>query len=665
VSQRAPEVLDDLPLLRSALGVQSGTGGTEDQGRQQRLVSAVARLLTVSLGSDGVLFADRPSHLDASSQLVLRDLAANTRLGGPRILIAQRSQDPQPIQADWVLELEPLSTELSTAIAASILEQRHQPTSVAAELAERANGLPRTVIAFASNWSPAQTDIPSDVESLIAMQIDNLPGDLRRLTRYVSVMGDAVPRRLVREVLTDESDARLLDVARAFEDPNFLNRLSGLLEVTGGDQIRFVDPLVSQIAYRGLSFRRRRQLHARTGSLLELQEETHPAVLARHFLRGGNPAKAWRWAQRAGDSAFAAGAFNESADAYEIAIESAKSAGVDPDEVSRTAERWADSARMAGRFAEASQAYRLALSGAATGAWPRLLSKRAWVEGDLGHHQLALGLASRSIKAADGLPRQAARRAKAAAYVRRAGVRIRQGNFAAAEKELVTSLTFASAEGDEWSARAHLLLDAVLVDTGRAEAALTHRETALAMYTALGDWEGVGQVLNNYGIDAYWQGDLDAATDWYEQSLAAFDRAGDVVMMAAARNNLGEVASDLGDLERAEQEFGAFLVTAARAGNEQFEAHAYMNLAVVLVRKGRAAEALTLLQQAVSRFEGLGSEHFADQARVHRIEALIEAGELDRARSEFTALNSQREKRATLAPLHSTLDELGSRLAAV
>jgi predicted negative regulator of RcsB-dependent stress response len=133
--------------------------------------------------------------------------------------------------------------------------------------------------------------------------------------------------------------------------------------------------------------------------------------------------------------------------------------------------------------------------------------------------------------------------------------------------------------------------------------------------------------------------------------------------IAMARNNLGEVASDLGDLDLAEQQFTAFLITSARAGNEQFEAHAYMNLAVVLVRRKQPLEALPLLDQAVARFERIAAHHFADQARVHRVEALLDADDQLGAQAALAELLDTPERRASLAPLMSEIEKLAARLS--
>ena len=52
-----------------------------------------------------------------------------------------------------------------------------------------------------------------------------------------------------------------------------------------------------------------------------------------------------------------------------------------------------------------------------------------------------------------------------------------------------------------------------------------------------------GHVLNNLGIDAYYEGRWDEALDLYERSRAARERIGDVVGAAPIANNIGEMKS--------------------------------------------------------------------------------------------------------------------------
>ena len=67
------------------------------------------------------------------------------------------------------------------------------------------------------------------------------------------------------------------------------------------------------------------------------------------------------------------------------------------------------------------------------------------------------------------------------------------------------------------------------------------RGLALPIFEELGDLKRQATVLNNLGIEAYYDGDWANALEVYERSRALFERIGDVASVAMARNNIGEI----------------------------------------------------------------------------------------------------------------------------
>jgi hypothetical protein len=61
-----------------------------------------------------------------------------------------------------------------------------------------------------------------------------------------------------------------------------------------------------------------------------------------------------------------------------------------------------------------------------------------------------------------------------------------------------------------------------------------------------------GRSNNNLGIEAYFAGRWDEASELYRRSGALSGRVGDVVNVTRAENNEGEILSDQGKLEEAE-----------------------------------------------------------------------------------------------------------------
>ena len=75
------------------------------------------------------------------------------------------------------------------------------------------------------------------------------------------------------------------------------------------------------------------------------------------------------------------------------------------------------------------------------------------------------------------------------------------------------------------------------------------------MLEEAGDLVLQSNVVNNLGIEAYYAGRWDEASELYRRSGELSRRAGDVVNVARAENNEGEILSDQGKLEEAEALF--------------------------------------------------------------------------------------------------------------
>ena len=99
-------------------------------------------------------------------------------------------------------------------------------------------------------------------------------------------------------------------------------------------------------------------------------------------------------------------------------------------------------------------------------------------------------------------------------------------------------------------AHGYFLLHIAHTATGHPDRA-AFRGLALPIYEELGDLLGQAHVLNNLGIEAYYEGRWDEALDLYGRSKEARTRIGDVVNAALVANNIGEIHSDQGRLAEA------------------------------------------------------------------------------------------------------------------
>jgi tetratricopeptide (TPR) repeat protein len=236
-----------------------------------------------------------------------------------------------------------------------------------------------------------------------------------------------------------------------------------------------------------------------------------------------------------------------------------------------------------------------------------------------------------------------------------AGVKYRQGRFD---------------EGIEWSSRAaehaeladdraalghaYFLLHVNHMSLGEKDD--EHARLALPMLEEAGDLVLQSNLVNNLGIEAYYAGRWDEASELYRRSGELSGRAGDVVNVARAQNNEGEILSDQGKLEEAE----ALFVEAQRvwraARYPLGTALATSNLGRVAARGGRFDEALALLAEALTAFEALGSEALGHETLARRAECLVLAGRYQEALDVTPTLLEATEENPLLAPFLERLN---------
>jgi tetratricopeptide (TPR) repeat protein len=184
----------------------------------------------------------------------------------------------------------------------------------------------------------------------------------------------------------------------------------------------------------------------------------------------------------------------------------------------------------------------------------------------------------------------------------------------------------AEATGDKASvAHAYYLLAHAYAFLGSPESK-RYRALALPIYEELGDLVGQANVLNNLGIEAYFEGEWDEALALYQRSKGARERAGDVVGAATATNNIGEILSDQGRLAEAEALFREALRIWRTARYPVGVALATSNLGRAAARGGRLEEARELLNEALRGFREIGAKTFVLETEARIAESFVFGG---------------------------------------
>jgi len=544
--------------------------------RRQRMHALVSDLLAATLGPGSVLLFEDLHWSDEASLALLDDLATSAAERGWLVLALTRTSefvvDPG---GHTPLELTGIPPAAVTELALAATAATPLSDAELRSIVERGAGNPLYVrelaVATAQRASGSADELPDGLEQLLAARIDRLAPADRALLRRAAVLGRTVDLSVLGEVLADQPDAG--DLAR-------WSRLEEFVEWVGEGHVRYRHDVYAEAAYAGLPERVVRDLHARVAQALRRRagDEIDPiaAVLASHYQRAGDALAAYTFGRRGGDLARAQAANIDAAALYRRALAAGTAADVPPAELAAVAESLGDVAELAGRYDEALAGYaaarRLYAAQAAQAApaapagqgestaMPR--ARVARLTGIVcerqGRYREALGWYTR----ADGLIRAdaGAAAARSRLLLDRAGVRQRQGRPADTVRLALTAAERARELGErEQEAHAYYLLHAAYGDRGDPEA-LRYRDLALPIYEELGDLTGQGNVLNNLGVDAYYEGRWTDALDFYRRSSEARRRIGDVAGEATEMNNEAEILSDQG--HRAEAR--ALLTTVVR-----------------------------------------------------------------------------------------------------
>jgi class 3 adenylate cyclase/tetratricopeptide (TPR) repeat protein len=640
------ELVDWVPLLAKPLDVEvPSTQAVDDLDpafRRARLHGVVATLLERLLPGQTLLLFEDVHWMDEASADLLRHvgtqvatrpwLACTTRRPGEGGFSALEGIPPVPA---ITLRLDPLpeadALELAALVAEGLAEQDREA------IVARSGGNPLFLQQLAASGTE---ELPETVEATLAARIDRLdPGD-RALLRWASVLGAAFPGDLLTAVL--EADPTAAAGSDAWD------RLTEFVErdpaVAGG--FRFRHALIRDSAYDGLPYRRRQELHERVGRVLEQRQPDAVETLALHFGRAGLAAEAWRYGCEAGRRAQAKWANVEAAELFRRALEHAPTDR--PVEVAAVWESLADVLELDGDFEGAASALAEARALASPESQAGLLLKEGLLRAErLARYDEAIEWYERGYAVADDTARLRLAMAHAAA-------RFRQGEFEECIRRCREIAPEATERGDlRTLAHAYYLLHVLYSMTGSPER-VAFRGLALPIYEELGDLGGQARVLNNLGIEAYYEGRWDAALDLYERSRELRRRTGDAVEVALQTNNIGEIWSDQGRLEEAEALFRQALEVGEAAGNELIAVVARSNLGRAAARAGRYEEAYELLEGALARFRELGAFFVVEtEARLAELAALRGDAKdaLDRAGAPLAAAHES----GGLAPVEALL----------
>jgi class 3 adenylate cyclase/tetratricopeptide (TPR) repeat protein len=630
VTASAPELAPWASLLGVVLDVTLPASpeveDLEEQHRAERVPELVADLLERMVPIPAMFVVEDAHLADPASADALAAIGRRTE-NQAWLLLATREDRP----TGWVptasqrIELGPLDVEASTELAEMATPDRPLPPAIAEALAARAGGHPLLLreLARAVARGEDPDELPSTVEELAATQIDRLPAAQRSLLRRAAVLGDEFDEDLLLRMAGDQAAEQSAD--------QLLAGLEGLIVATDG-QLRFRHPILREVAYAGLPYRRRRELHAQAAEVLEATTsaaDRRPEILALHYFVAGRYDKAMDYGWRAGERAMARYAPAAAADAYGRAAQAARlSSGVSGSERSFYLEALGDAEFLAGRPTEAAAAYLEALRGVR--AQPlreaHLALKQTLVEQRRGHYSSALRRASLGLRALSDATDPEAGAARARLQARYAFCRMSQGRYADARRWAESGLAQAEA-ADELPAQAlaHLVLHAVEGLSGGSKGDV-HGETALRIYEQLGDLTGQAHMLNNLGVHQLAEGRWPDAQLMFAQAAESFRRLGDATNAANADYNRADVLVRQGRSDEALPLLENTLRVARAVGDEDLIALVRKEMGRAHSRAGDVSAGLILLDEARTQLIKLRESHEVVDADIASAEAHLLAG---------------------------------------
>ena len=633
----APAVEPWLPLLGDILDVRwpptPEASSLAPRLRRQRLGEVVRKVLRAVLPVGSVVVIADSFWMDEASADLLVPLLDMVEQSGWLVCLSRRPESTglhagRGYAAD-VLTLSPLPRDHSLALL--LIADDSLTPHTAEQLLERAAGNPLFLLQLgAATAAGADLEaLPDDVAAMVASRIDRLLPEDRRLLRYCAVLGS---RFLEQELKDAVGDLVGRDVHRDDWD-----RLAAFVHRDDDGALRFENELFRKVAYEALPFAARRRAHAAAGEVLEgAGAEDRLELLSLHFHHAQHYDKSWHYSRRAGDRALRMYANQEAVELYRRAGEAWRFvASANSDDLAHVCEAMGDALEVTAQYREASQTYRRArrLTAGDARREIRLMLKEGVVRERLGRYPAAVRWYRRGLRQVETLREAADGEVVAKLLVAMAATRFRQGRLEECVSWAERAASAAEAAGHRATqAHSYFLLDSALTDLGRSESQL-YRLRALPIYEELGDLVGQANVLNNLGINAYYEGRWDEAVELYEQSRERRVRAGDVMGAATAANNIAEILSDQGHTAEAEVLFREAGRVFRCAGYSIGEALVRSNLGRTAGRAGRYDEAHQLLNEALSAFRTIGAGVFVIETQARMAELLLARDDVAGARA--------------------------------
>jgi tetratricopeptide (TPR) repeat protein len=512
--------------------------------------------------------------------------------------------------------------------------------------------------------------LPETVLAMAAARIEGLDPVARRVLRAATVFGQVFTRGGAEALLGGALSGAELGAVLAELVARELFTKRGEARRDAEQAYAFRHALLREAAYASLTEVDRALGHRLAGAWLERQGEGDPMVLAEHFERGREPARAGVWFRRAAEQALR----GSDLDAATSRAERAAACGAEGESLGEIRAIQTEASSLRGRLEETLARGQQALALLPPGGelWCRAAGEVAFVlarvpereridpllreiaalgaDGQPEAHHLALwGRVVGVLFASDRRPAAEALHAQCEAHARGREAelgpivmaRLNHGrSWAALYREDAVGMVRFEEAALACFQEAGAITSACLMAAGLGAAyqeigALADAERVLR--DAVAEAERLGVVrfrlhaMHNLGMVLALRGALDEGRAVEEEALAGFMAERDLRIAAASRFYLARILMLQGDLDGAEREARCSVEVSAPYAQSSTVALAV--LASVELCQGRGAAALEHARDAMDRLAALGHiEEGEALVRLAHAEALLATGRADEAR---------------------------------
>ena len=603
---------DDAPLLLQLLDVPRENASLMRFSPQELKVRTFALLRhLVSHASRQrplILVVENLHWADATSEEWLTTLVEHLTGAAILLIVTYRPGYRPPWLEHSVatqLALPMLLPEDSRTVVQSVLQTAVLPEPMLQAIVTHAGGNPffleeLTWMAMERHTaaSAAGLGIPDTIQAVLAARIDRLPPDEKRLLQTAAVMGTDIAVPLLQAV----TEMPLEVVPRALAHLQALELLY--------EQQRFPEAiylfkhvLTQDVAYHSLLAQRRKTLHRVIGEAMERlygdRLAEHEEILAYHFSRAGEWAKALAYVLKAAQKAAQACATREAIALYDSAEEAARQldAGLPMPTMRQILQAKAELYLLVSDFARARTegerllqlARQVGDQDTAGAALVGMSLASFW-----GHQfERALTEAGQAIEVAAAIGAQPV---LAGGHLTNGLVYEMTGRLSEARDELAQAITLSRAAGDVVNEATALVFAAELKGwEGLYSDAIRLYTEGIQLARAHNVLMPVLEGLFMCGLALTGQGNYDAALAMFEDGLALAEKVGDENFAPRYLNSLGWLYIECGDLGRA-LECNRQAAEGGRArGDDESFANATLNLGDIFLSQGDLALAWEML----------------------------------------------------------------------